>query len=160
MRRSRNLSRNLHRLLARMNKLLPVTVSEPELSLKIHWPKLVAKKVPYPVVTLKAWLECLLANTPKTLLGGCDDVEDYATYSKTFHKFWMLYKALDPTHPVYQTFEEHEWGSVLPYCVHGDEGRGRNHVPTLVVSYQVVVPAAGLETTNLRGLLDCMQLRV
>lgn len=148
--RGKNLSRNFHAVLDRFQRRMNVTISTCQLTLRTGWPKLKPSQVHYPWISLTSWAKCLLQSEPRYLLGGLNDLSDLEALT-VFTTFWDKYESSDPSHPVYQEFLPAERKFVIPICLHGDEGRGKNFHPTLVLSYQVVVHGRGLAYTNTSG---------
>ena len=76
----------------------------------------------------------LLERAPEILLGGCDAVEGQRLLST----FWSTYRGSHPTHRV---FQEHagSLSTVLPLCVHGDEGRGVRKGNTCLLTVESVL---------------------
>ena len=144
----RNLSRNFHALLDKLGKRIGVEVASHTVTLRAKWPKIQPEKKPYPMVTLSAWAKCILRDLPRYFLGGCNNVENTEVYTRTFHMFWTNYRHTQPDHIVYETFPQEQWGYIIPYALHGDEGRGRNFIPTLVVTFQMLVHPLGMGYTN------------
>ena len=56
------------------------------------------------------------------------------------------YRRVDEHHPVFTTGVE--LGRVVPYALHGDEGRGLRGKPYLVESWQPIIGVAGPDYTN------------
>ena len=111
-----------------------------------HRPKMKEVVRNFPMIGLKAWAEYLLREAPEFVLGGNSLDTDY---QKTYCTFWETYSKLDGGHPVFADFPRSSWGNLVPYCLHGDEGRGKAKRPVLVTSYQMLIPKGGLETTNM-----------
>ncbi|CAK9004456.1 Uncharacterized protein SCF082_LOCUS8191 [Durusdinium trenchii] len=145
-----NLSRNLHRTLAKLQKKLDVTVSMAKLTLRAGWPKLQTGQFDYPWIAWTSWAKYLLQKAPRYLLGGWNDISNLDELT-VFSTFWDRYEGTDPSHPVFEDFLPEERKFVIPYCIRGDEGRGRNSQPTLVLAYQVVVHGRGLAYTATAG---------
>lgn len=129
-------------------KTLPVEVSTVKLRVLEHRPKMKEVVRNFPMIGLKAWAEYLLREAPEFVLGGNSLDTDY---QKTYCTFWETYSKLDGGHPVFADFPRSSWGNLVPYCLHGDEGRGKAKRPVLVTSYQMLIPKGGLETTNMHG---------
>ena len=144
----RNISRNFHAWINEENKTLPVEVSTVKLRVLEHRPKTKEVARDFPMIGLKAWAGYLLQEAPEFVLGGNSLDNDY---QKTYRTFWETYEKLDGGHPVFSDFPRSSWGNLVPYCLHGDEGRGKAKRPVLVTSYQMLIPKGGLETTNMHG---------
>ena len=108
--------------------------------------------MPYPVITLKSWVSYLFQNHPRYVLGGFE-LSEKQKYTELFHTFWKRYQHVDQHHPVYRFFPESDFGRIVPFALHGDEGRGLSKVPLLVCGFQFVVPVQGVEKTNMAGYL-------
>ena len=131
-------------------------MSRPEITVRARWPKRKPETVEYPVIALTSWANCLLREHPRYLLGGCDTL-DPNIFTKTLKKFWSLYEQSDSSHPCFQDFSAEERGFMIPFAIHGDEGRGRNKVPTLVISYQGIISGRGMNVTTTKGFLACIK---
>ena len=149
----RNTSRNFHSWINRNGKTLPVKISRVKVRVVEQRPKVKQIEKTFPMIGLSSWAEYLLKNSPGFLLGGHS--LDSTGYKDMLEMFWNRYSKLDPSHPVFQRFEQGKRGNLIPYCVHGDEGRGKAKTPVLISSYQMIIPPGGLETTNLAGYLCC-----
>lgn len=68
-----------------------------------------------------------------------------------FSRFWRNYYELDPDHMAYSQFNSSQMGWVVPYAIHGDEGRGKAKIPILITSYQMVIGVGGEDATNMKG---------
>ena len=77
----------------------------------------------------QSWVQFLLRECPD-LLGGSPG-ECYSN----FECFWKLYKMEHPTHAIFSTHAQ-RLDSVVPLCIHGDEGRGLKKSNYLVMSMQ------------------------
>lgn len=135
-----------------MKKILDVKVTFITLTLKAKWPKIKPEKLPYPFVSLSSWARYMLEKEPRYFLGGCPYLSASDVYCETLKKFWTTYRGIDPNHPIFTDFNEADMAFTIPYAIHGDEGRGRNFIPTLVVvAYQMVIPGRGMEHTSTAG---------
>ena len=146
----RNISRNFHNRLDRNNKVLPVKISWVPVRVRQHRPKVKELDVLYPMIALSDWASYLLQNAPSFLLGGYS-ITEVQEYTSMFANFWKTYKKIDNSHPMYEHHPRCEWGRCIPYCLHGDEGRGKSKVPILIQSYQMLIGPAGIEHTNMSG---------
>ena len=77
----------------------------------------------------QSWVQLLLKECPELLGGSPGDC-----YSN-FECVWKLYEMEHPTHAVFTTHAQH-LHSVVPLCIHGDEGRGLKKANYLVMSMQ------------------------
>ena len=109
----------------------------------------VEQEVPWPVLNLSSWAEYELTQGGEFLLAG-RNVRDVTSWKATFRTFWDRYRAIDPHHPVFCTTGL-DAGCVIPYMIHGDEGRGRNKLPLLTVSFQCLISQYGPHRLNMSG---------
>ena len=63
--------------------------------------------------------------------------------------FWGKYSMADPSHPFFAAADRNksEWSRSIPVAIHGDEGRGRQKQPVMVLAYQPLLPIKGQKTT-------------
>lgn len=134
----------LHSLVERTGMLLPLRLHAAHITVRRFMP-LGKYKTWWPVLTMQAWAQYLLQRYPKVLLGGYD-IENVLGWKSLFYQFWMAYRSVDSSHPIYTS--DFSWETTIPYCFHGDEGRGRGRVPFLVASWQPLVSHKGIEYCN------------
>lgn len=123
-------------------------VSMVKLRVQLHRPRVQEVEAEYPFIRLQDWARYLLENNSKYLLGGFD-ITETKNYTEVFQRFWRNYRYLDGKHPTYSHFKE--FGHVIPYLVHGDEGRGKGKNPILITSYQPLIAVGGEDYTNMKG---------
>ena len=144
-----NAARNLHQWVHKTGKTLPVQVSACEVPVKTS-----ASPVSWPVLTLESWLRFLLQTAGAELvLGGCG-VQECDDYEAMFLRFWERYRSFEPNHAVYigdTAKSTAELRRTIPFCVHGDEGRGLCKVPVQIESFQPVIPFLGEDELNMLG---------
>lgn len=145
----KHLSRNFHQILKKTDRVLPVHVKMVKVRVKVHRPRVEELDMDYPFIGLESWCEYILEHCSHHLLGGFEIGKDAAQYTAMFHRFWERYKQLDPSHIAFSTFSD--FGRVIPYCVHGDEGRGKAKSAILITSYQALISPHGEGATNLKG---------
>ena len=85
------------------------------------------------------------------LLGG-HSVHQRDLWEPLLEEFWNLYRGVDPTHDIFQ-YSNNILRRTLPYLVHGDEGRGRQKSPLMVISFQGLLSHMGKERLNHSGCL-------
>ena len=146
----KNVSRNFHARLARDKRLLQVKVSSVKLRLRVHRPRVRQVQQDYPFIGLMDWGRFLLENHSEHMLGGFH-ISEESKYTDMFSRFWRNYYELDPDHMVYSQFNSSQMGWVVPYAIHGDEGRGKAKIPILITSYQMVIGVGGEDATNMKG---------
>lgn len=150
--KAKNLARNLYNQVVKDKRTIPVEISMVDIRLRVQKPKVREIVMPYPVIFLSSWVSYLLQWCPKYVLGGFD-LGQHAQFTALFGSFWRRYKAVDPLHPVYNFFSESEYGNIVPWSFHGDEGRGLAKVPLLVCAFQFLVSWKGEQKTNIAGFL-------
>lgn len=151
----RNICRNFHSYLAREKKFLQVKISMIRVRVRVHRPKVREIVAEYPYIALQSWARYLLSHAAKYLLGGFS-LSQKQEWGCMFQRFWQRYKMLDPGHPVFRDFSDYT--RLIPYCIHGDEGRGKAKNPIHIVTYQPLVGVCGEDRTNITGYLwPCWQ---
>ena len=108
----------------------------------------------WPVLNFSAWVKYELEQGGQMLLGG-NLISDVAAWKSAFSSFWMQYRSTDPNHPIYDGEQdsgcEKDYGSYVPYMIHGDEGRGRMKLPLLTISFQCLMSHYGSHRLNTSG---------
>ena len=107
----------------------------------------------WPVLHFSSWASYELSQGGHMMLGG-HNISQRQAWMSTFSEFWTRYEPLDPTHPIFHSTLEK--GLVVPYMVHGDEGRGRQKHPLLTISFQCMVSHYGTHVLNMSGSPGCM----
>ena len=123
----RNAARNLHNWVHKSGKTLPIQVSVCEVPVKTS-----RSTVSWPILTLESWLRFLLQTAGAELVLGGFRVEECESYEEMFGRFWQRYKTFEPDHAVYNgdgAKSTEELQRTIPFCIHGDEGRGLCKVP-------------------------------
>lgn len=131
-------------------RVVQVKITEIPLRVRLHKPKVRELDLPYPVITLSSWATYLLKHSPKFILGGFN-LDEPEKFTAMFADFWRKYQFVDGLHPVYQHFSPSDYGRIIPWALHGDEGRGLAKVPLLVCAFQFIIPKFGVEHTNMSG---------
>ena len=140
----KNACRALHRLVEYAGVTLPLQITTVSIVVKRVKP-LGTQRVWWPMLTMQEWATYLLQDYPKILLGGhC--LDDVTAWEGMFATFWSNYKVVDGSHPVFRS--DRPLQHCIPYAFHGDEGRGRGHVPFLVISFQPLISHLGLGDCN------------
>lgn len=139
----KNACRALHRLVEHAGVTLPLSMDAVQITIKRMKP-LGEFKTWWPFLSMQTWANYLLQNCPGMLLGG------YALsnplWKQTMRLFWGAYQSIDPAHFIYAS--DYSWDTMIPYCFHGDEGRGSGRVPFLVMSWQPIVSHKGMDQCN------------
>lgn len=139
-----NVCRNLHNLIHKTEGLtLPIEVDAVKIQVKKKKPVRVLE-VFWPVLRIKSWIGYFLKYQPEVLLGGCR-VESGA-WKPMFESFWAHYRKMDPMHEVFTSGLCLQ--NVIPFSVHGDEGRGLARKPLMVLAWQLIIGHRGPGSCN------------
>ena len=144
-----NVCRNLHRMLAADGWTLPIQISDAPLRIR----NLRTRKeedVVWPVMKLSSWAAFELGKGGEMLLAGCH-VEHGASWKAVLGDFWSHFYEKEPGHPVYDAAHGLDVTCVIPYMIHGDEGRGRGKQPLLTISFQGLLSHYGEHRLNTSG---------
>ena len=145
----KNIRRNLHSLIHRTGKTLPVAIDYVRCNVRRVRGKIEMVPLPWPVVFLSTWMHYILSSGGKVLLGGFHIAQEYM-WRKLFAEFWCDYRKLDPSHPIYELGVT-DFSTYIPFTIHGDEGRGKNKVGVMVESFCPLISINGLKRTKLKG---------
>lgn len=143
-RNKKNACRALHRLVESCGVTLPLKFDAVQIVVKRRKPVVHQVYAWWPVIPMRAWATYLLGNYPGYLLAGCSLKGE--AWQSVMHRFWDQYRISDPQHQIFES--EFNLKFVVPYCIHGDEGRGHSREPFLVLSWQPLVGFKGLEELN------------
>ena len=129
---------------------MPVRIDTVQIPIKVRKPKVHTAWVGWPILKISNWVQTLVQECPKVLLGG-HRFEDDLGWKHIFSSFWAIYRTIDPDHPFFSSGISYT--NAIPYYLHGDEGRGLRARPFLVESFQPVIAGQGLFETNEKGYL-------
>ena len=103
-----------------------------------------------PYYSPKDIFKYMVTNHPSLLVGG---VIDHKQRARHLQAFWAAHRLLYPNHRVYGE-HPHSLCQVIPFCIHGDEGRGKRRGNTIVLSVESVI---GIHTSvdDVGWLCDC-----
>ena len=136
-------------MLANDGWCIPVRVSETVLRIKnVRTRK--EHNVAWPVLKLSDWAATELSKGGEMFLGGCN-VCDEVSWRALLRGFWARYYEKDPGHLLYDPEMGLNPETVIPYMLHGDEGRGRNKQPLLSISFQCLISHYGEHRLNTSG---------
>ena len=121
----KNPERDAQRLFERSNLSLPIKIETTEHATADASLSVVKTYHVRP----QSWVQFLLTECPELLGGSPGD-----SYSN-FECFWDLYRKIHPSHEIYKAHAQ-RLSSVVPLCIHGDEGRGLKKSNYLVMSLQ------------------------
>ena len=113
-----NASRNLNGLIHREGKTLPVPITAVPCPIRVSRRRKVMEQ-PWPVLHLSSWLKIGFEHRHYKgfyFLGG-HDVSNIGAVEKMLAGFWEKYSAIDTSQPPNPK-------RTIPFCLHGDEGRG------------------------------------
>lgn len=149
--------RNIHTFLKRSNKLLPVRISHVHLWIRHSRKRPVPTLVKFPVLRFSDWVRCIFGYGGHFFLGG-KSMNHLDEFGEKLEHFWQNFQKVENRLPIFQE-ESVNWSRVIPIAIHGDEGRGRQKQPVMVVSVQTIFPIHnGL--TNMSGFLGCTHMYI
>ena len=134
-------------MLARDGNSLAVDISQVVLTIK-DLRQSQETKVAWPVIKLSAWVKLGLERGGEMMLGG-HTISNESGWRALLRTFWSRYKLVDDSHPLFNSKLDPE--VVLPFYLHGDEGRGRVKKPLLTISFQMVLSHYGPHRLNSSG---------
>ena len=140
--------RNLHRLLKRKKALFPVDIDVAPITVAVRKPTYRTEKVWWPILKMSSWVEALCTKCPQMILGG-HSLQDTLGWQSTLLNFWKRYQSFNGSHPIFQAGVDHRF--VVPYFLHGDEGRGQCRRQFMVESFQPCISWKGTGHTNESG---------
>lgn len=144
--------RNLHNLVSRKGPRLPVKVSTVQMRKRISRRKLNEIPMAHPVLKLSDWAATVFKSGGHFFMRG-QSMDSASEFSLELRDFWGKYSKNEPQHPFFEKVPNPDhWGEYIPVMIHGDEGRGRQKQPVLVIAYQPVLPLKE-EKSNMKKLL-------
>ena len=149
-----NASRNLHALIHRQGRSLPVSVTSISTPVRrIHKGYVKAEHISFPVLLPSSWLQYSLSVGGEAFLAGqCLDAE--ASIQQLFRSFWRKYQASNPSFEFFQRPDYQDVaGLSVPILIHGDEGRGSCKRPIMCISIQPLIGLCGLQKVNMNMCL-------
>lgn len=138
----------MHTLIHKAGITLPLRIHTVEIPVRRKKPKLRKLWVHYPVILPRTWMTYLLECHSKLLLGG-HSIEDETLWKGELSQFWKLYLKTDPQHPM--NFGGPPQDRTVPLYIHGDEGRGKYHMPLMVQCIQPAISFKGPAFKNSSG---------
>ena len=144
----KNVCRNLHTLLRRNGGVFPVEIDVAPATIARRRPFYHTSQVRWPVLKMSSWVKALLNKAPQMILAG-HRVEDTSGWQSTFSSFWTRYKSVNGSHDIFS--DGYDQRFVVPYFLHGDEGRGQCRRPFMVESFQPCISWKGSDVTNESG---------
>ena len=131
---------------------LPVSISIIDVPIKdLHRKR--SRIVGWPVLRLSDWARCALGRAGHMLLAG-HSLEDEPAWRMELKTFWDRYSLIDGEHPLFSSGID--TAATIPFMIHGDEGRGRNKLPLLTISFQGILSHYGSHRLNMSGFRSCI----
>ena len=128
--------RKLHSLLWRTGKLLPVHIELLTLRKRMSRRKLVTVPTSHPVLKLSHWAVTAFKYGGHFFLRG-QSLDHAPNFGRELQDFWEKMAVAEPDLPLP---DKDKWCQHIPISLHGDEGRGKQNQPVLILSYQPVFP--------------------
>ena len=147
----KNACRNLHNLIHKQGRTLPVEISVILTPVRVLCGKPKVTKANFPVLYLSSWAAQLFRLGGKLLLGGFS-LDDEAGYRSMFSEFWQRFRYVRPDLDIYSESNV-DFSMCIPIGMHGDEGRGKLKRPVLILAYQPIISHRGPGYTNSSGNL-------
>lgn len=138
-----NASRNLHALIHKKKKTLPIPITSVTAPVRVSRRRRVQSR-PWPVLHLSSWLQ---KSFESRLYGGFyflggNTLDNVPAVEDMLKRFWERFANVEPGDV------PHTPARTIPYLLHGDEGRGQCKRPLLVISFQPVFGWTGEEHVN------------
>ena len=146
--------RNLHRLIERSARALPIQISKTNVPIRLSkvGRPLRTKTVQYPLLRPSDWARCIFKLGGQFFLAG-QTLDQIDSFSECLELFWRRHKHIQP-----EIHFEGSPGLAIPFCLHGDEGRGKGKKSILVLSLQPLVTSPDMSKSNLSGYIFIMAL--
>ena len=128
--------RNLHSLIWKAGKVLPIKISYVTMNKRISRRKLASIPTSPPILKLSDWATTIFSRGGHFFLRG-KSLETASTFGIQLEDFWSKMAVAEPKLPLPDSTKRSQH---IPICLHGDEGRGRQKQPALVISYQPLLP--------------------
>ena len=150
-----NASRNLHALITRQGRTLPVKLDQIPTPVRLVFKGKVSKHdMQYPILKPSSWLKYSMHVGGEAFLGGHSlDAKD--GYTSMLTQFWKNFQMSNPT---FHFFERPDYPQVAPFSipvlVHGDEGRGSGKNPIMCLCIQPLISWKGPSFVNSSGWPD------
>lgn len=143
--------RNLHSTIKAFKKALPVKTSTVPTLLRRSRRRLKKIPVDYPVLHFSDWAEVIFNAGGHFFLGG-KDLDSAHDFGLTLKEFWIRFRGIEPEFHFYKEVGEEEFAYTIPIALHGDEGRGKQKQPVMVMGVQAIIPIKDFKS-NMEGPL-------
>lgn len=130
-----HICRNLHTTVRKFSKAMPVNLSSVRTSMRLSRKRPQEVPVQHPVLHLSDWVECIFNRGGHFFLGG-QSLDHAEQFREVLVDYWEKYHAIDPGFNVPRS----QWNEAIPIALHGDEGRGRQKLPVMVMAAQTIIP--------------------
>ena len=134
-----HICRNLHTTIRTFGKILPVKISHVTTMYRLSRRKPKRVKTDYPVIFLSDWAECSFDMGGHVFLGG-NSMDDIDSFGNQLVDFWCKFKQSNPDFGFFADVPKSEWCTAIPIALHGDECRGRQKQPVMVMAAQTLIP--------------------
>ena len=139
-----NCSRNLHKLMYREKRILPIKTSLVPTRVRLLKGKPKVETMEFPVLRPSSWVDYMMTNCSEILLGGFN-IHSVPGWQRMLEDFWSKFQQSQP-----QVEVPHPRTSI-PVAVHGDEGRGKAKRPIMCIGFQPLISYLGPAVTNTSG---------
>ena len=143
----KNASRNLHNLMKRDGRQLPIEVTTVSTPVRLLKGKPKVEIVEYPILLPSTWLRYILGIGGELILGGFN-ARSEPDWRCMLSSFWSLFRKSQPGIELGEINPE----MAVPYCLHGDEGRGKAKRPVMCISFQGLISPMGPAVINTSGI--------
>lgn len=134
---------NLHKLIWRTGKVLPMPISHVVMRKRLSRKKLAAIPMSHPILKLSDWATTIFKYGGHFLLRG-RSLDCASRFADELQDFWDKIALAEPSFPLP---DQRRRSQHIPICIHGDEGRGKHGQPVLVLSYQSMLPLRDEKST-------------
>ena len=144
-----NACRDLHKLLGKSGRTLPLDISGTLLPIRDPRSRQEVE-VTWPLLHLSAWAKYEFSQGGQMLLAGHHILQE-TSWRNELEGFWQRFKLIESNHAVFSAGLD--ISATIPYMTHGDEGRGRMKLPLLTLSFQGLLSHYGSHRLNTSGYL-------
>lgn len=144
-----HINRNLQNTIRNEGKIVPVTISTVQTRIRVSKRRRTLSAVSWPVIRLSSWAECIFDYGGHMFLGG-RDLDHADSFAELLADFWAKFQKVDGEFSFLQRVPQSEWSKCVPIAIHGDEGRGKQKLPCMVVGIQCLLPINDYKT-NMSG---------
>ena len=128
--------------------LFPVDIDLAPVTVAMRKPYYQIREIWWPMLPMSSWVKALWNEAPQMILGG-HRREDIAGWRTELANFWNQYRKCNGNHQLF--CDNYDTSLVVPFFLHGDEGRGACRRQFMVESFQPVLSWKGVGSTNESG---------